>query len=109
MKSAEVLKAIPWALAENSGVKASEVISKLYVVYQEGNKNIGLGSKGEAPTVKNRLETGIVDTYLGKYWTIKLATDTAITISRVDQIIVAKPTSRPKPPNERKDWEHNQK
>lgn len=41
-KFAEALEAIPRALAENSGVKANEVISKLYAVHQEGNKNVGL-------------------------------------------------------------------
>lgn len=41
-KFAEAFEAIPRALAENSGVKANEVISKLYSVHQEGNKNVGL-------------------------------------------------------------------
>ncbi|KAF6384473.1 chaperonin containing TCP1 subunit 8 [Rhinolophus ferrumequinum] len=36
-KFAEAFEAIPRALAENSGVKANEVISKLYAVHQEGN------------------------------------------------------------------------
>lgn len=41
-KFAEAFEAIPRALSENSGVKANEVISKLYAVHQEGNKNAGL-------------------------------------------------------------------
>ena len=41
-KFAEAFEAIPRALAENSGVKANEVLSKLYAVHQEGNKNVGL-------------------------------------------------------------------
>lgn len=40
-KFAEAFEAIPRALAENSGVKANEVISKLYAVHQEGKKNVG--------------------------------------------------------------------
>lgn len=40
-KFAEAFEAIPRALAENSGIKANEVISKLYAVHQEGNKNVG--------------------------------------------------------------------
>lgn len=40
-KFAEAFEAIPRALAENSGVKANEVISKLYAMHQEGNKNVG--------------------------------------------------------------------
>ncbi|XP_048219688.1 T-complex protein 1 subunit theta-like [Perognathus longimembris pacificus] len=41
-KFAEEFEAIPRALAENSGVKANEVISKLYTLHQEGNKNVGI-------------------------------------------------------------------
>lgn len=32
------------------------------------------------------LEAGILDTYLGKYWGIKLATNAAVTVLRVDQV-----------------------
>uniref|UniRef100_A0A8C0NHK2 T-complex protein 1 subunit theta n=1 Tax=Canis lupus familiaris TaxID=9615 RepID=A0A8C0NHK2_CANLF len=85
-KFAEAFEAIPRALAENSGVKANEVISKLYAVHQEGNKNVGLDIEAEVPAVKDMLEAGILDTYLGKYWAIKLATNAAITVLRVDQV-----------------------
>lgn len=90
-KFAEAFEAIPRALAENSGVKANEVISKLYSVHQEGNKNVGLDIEAEVPAVKDMLEASILDTYLGKYWAIKLATNAAVTVLRVDQIIMAKP------------------
>ncbi|KAB0391663.1 hypothetical protein E2I00_009607, partial [Balaenoptera physalus] len=90
-KFAEAFEAIPRALAENSGVKANEVISKLYAVHQEGNKNVGLDIEAEVPAVKDMLEAGVLDTYLGKYWAIKLATNAAVTVLRVDQIIMAKP------------------
>lgn len=92
-KFAEAFEAIPRALAENSGVKANEVISKLYAVHQEGNKNVGLDIEAEVPAVKDMLEAGVLDTYLGKYWAIKLATNAAVTVLRVDQIIMAKPAS----------------
>lgn len=38
------------------------------------------------------LEAGILDPYLVKYWGIKLATNTAVTVLRVDQ--VSRPTKR---------------
>uniref|UniRef100_A0A8C2NMQ5 T-complex protein 1 subunit theta n=1 Tax=Capra hircus TaxID=9925 RepID=A0A8C2NMQ5_CAPHI len=85
-KFAEAFEAIPRALAENSGVKANEVISKLYAVHQEGNKNVGLDIEAEVPAVKDMLEAGVLDTYLGKYWAIKLATNAAVTVLRVDQV-----------------------
>lgn len=32
------------------------------------------------------LEAGVLDTYLGKYWAVKLATNAAVTVLRVDQV-----------------------
>ncbi|XP_034873449.1 T-complex protein 1 subunit theta isoform X1 [Mirounga angustirostris] len=104
-KFAEAFEAIPRALAENSGVKANEVISKLYAVHQEGNKNVGLDIEAEVPAVKDMLEAGILDTYLGKYWAIKLATNAAVTVLRVDQIIMAKLAGGPKPPKPQGNWD----
>lgn len=40
-KFAEAFEALPRALAENSGVKGNELISKLYAAHHDGNKNIG--------------------------------------------------------------------
>uniref|UniRef100_A0A8C5NV45 T-complex protein 1 subunit theta n=1 Tax=Jaculus jaculus TaxID=51337 RepID=A0A8C5NV45_JACJA len=108
IKFAEAFEAIPRALLENSGVKANEVISKLYAVHQEGNKNVGLDIEAEDPAVKDMLESGILDTYLGKYWAIKLATNAAVAVLRVDQIIMAKPTGGPKSPRGKKDWDDDQ-
>ncbi|XP_026372206.1 T-complex protein 1 subunit theta isoform X1 [Ursus americanus] len=104
-KFAEAFEAIPRALAENSGVKANEVISKLYAVHQEGNKNVGLDIEAEVPAVKDMLEAGILDTYLGKYWAIKLATNAAVTVLRVDQIIMAKLAGGPKAPKPQGNWD----
>lgn len=40
-KFAEAFEALPRALAENSGVKGNELISKLYAAHHDGNKNMG--------------------------------------------------------------------
>jgi chaperonin GroEL (HSP60 family) len=40
-KFATALEAFARTLAENTGVKASEVISKLYAAHEEGKKNHG--------------------------------------------------------------------
>lgn len=40
-KYAEAFEVLPRALAENSGVKGNELISKLYAAHHEGNKNAG--------------------------------------------------------------------
>uniref|UniRef100_A0AAX7TPU9 T-complex protein 1 subunit theta n=1 Tax=Astatotilapia calliptera TaxID=8154 RepID=A0AAX7TPU9_ASTCA len=95
-KFAEAFEALPRALAENSGVKGSELISKLYSAHHEGNKNMGFDIESDGPAVKDMLEAGILDPYLVKYWGIKLATNSAITVLRVDQIIMAKAAGGPK-------------
>nr|CAD7416611.1 unnamed protein product [Timema poppensis] len=40
-KFATALESFPKVLAENSGVRGNEVVSKLYAAHQEGNKNVG--------------------------------------------------------------------
>ena len=39
-------------LAENSGVKPKEIISKLYAAHSEGNKNMGFDIDGESGDIK---------------------------------------------------------
>jgi chaperonin GroEL (HSP60 family) len=51
---AQALEVIPRVLAENSGVKPKEVISKLYAAHSEGNKNVGFDIEGESGDVKVR-------------------------------------------------------
>ncbi|XP_037125179.1 T-complex protein 1 subunit theta isoform X2 [Syngnathus acus] len=106
-KFADAFEAVPRALAENSGVKANELISKMYSAHHEGNKNAGFDIEGDGPSVKDVAEAGILDPYLVKYWGIKLATNAAITVLRVDQIIMAKPAGGPKPPQGKKDFDED--
>ena len=51
-KFAEALEIIPRVLAENSGVKSTEVISKLYAAHSEGNKNMGFDIEAESAEIK---------------------------------------------------------
>ncbi|XP_063812505.1 T-complex protein 1 subunit theta isoform X1 [Pseudophryne corroboree] len=104
-KFAEAFEAVPRALAENSGVKANEVISKLYAMHQEGNKNVGFDIEAETAAVKDMLESNIFDTYLVKFWGIKLATNAAVTVLRVDQIIMAKAAGGPRAPKQQGHWD----
>ena len=49
---AQSLEVVPRVLAENSGVKAKEVISSLYAAHAEGKKNVGFDIEGEAGDCK---------------------------------------------------------
>jgi len=105
-KFAEALEILPRAIAENTGVKATEVISKLYASHQEGNKNVGVDIAGEGASVKDVVEDGIVDLYINRFWALKFATAAANTVLNVDQIIMAKQAGGPKP-KENKDWDED--
>ena len=112
-KFAEALEIIPRVLAENSGVKPKEVISKLYAAHSEGNKNMGFDIDGESGEIKVRfvvcyynsvhilyqdcLESNVLDLMIAKKWALKYATNAAATVLRVDQIIMAKRAGGPKP------------
>ncbi|XP_022082092.1 T-complex protein 1 subunit theta-like isoform X2 [Acanthaster planci] len=96
----QAFEAIPRALSENAGVKATEVLSKLYAAHQEGQQNAGFDVEAEGAEIKDMLEANVLDAYLTKYWGIKLATSAAVTVLRVDQIIMAKPAGGPKPPKQ---------
>ncbi|XP_041947775.1 T-complex protein 1 subunit theta isoform X2 [Alosa sapidissima] len=104
-KFAESFEVVPRALAENSGVKANEVISKLYAAHHEGQSNMGVDIEGEGPALTDMVKAGIQDPFVVKHWGIKLATNAAITVLRVDQIIMAKPAGGPKAPQGKKDWD----
>jgi T-complex protein 1 subunit theta len=60
---AQALEVIPRVLAENSGVKPKEVISKLYAAHSEGNKNIGFDIEGESGDVKVRVSQSLCVSY----------------------------------------------
>lgn len=92
----QALEVVPRVLAENSGVKPKEVISKLYAAHSEGNKNMGFDIEGEGGDVKDCAESGVYDLLLAKKWALKYATNAACTILRVDQIIMAKRAGGPK-------------
>ncbi|KAG5284026.1 hypothetical protein AALO_G00022140 [Alosa alosa] len=107
-KFAEAFEVVPRALAENSGVKANEVISKLYAAHHEGQSNMGVDIEGEGPALTDMVKAGIQDPFVVKHWGIKLATNAAITVLRVDQIIMAKPAGGPRAPKQRGHWDKDE-
>lgn len=94
---ARSLEVFPKALADNTGVNATELISKLHSAHQSGSKNEGFDVDAELPATIDAVAAKIFDLYDTKYWALKYATSTACTILRVDQIIMAKRAGGPKP------------
>jgi len=105
-KFGEAFEIVPITLAENAGLNSTEVISKLYAAQQAGKTTTGVNIDDEEKGILDAKAVGIFDAYLAKYWAIKYATDAAITVLRVDQIIMSKPSGGPKP-KENKNWDED--
>lgn len=86
---------MPRTLAENSGLNATDSLSALYSAHASGQANAGLDVDGGAPR-DLALSDGIMDLFTTKWWAIKLATEAACTVLKVDQIIMAKQAGGPK-------------
>lgn len=85
-------------LAENSGQKITEIVAVLYAKHESGQIHTGLVTQpnGEV-SVNDSVKFEVLDLHLLKHWAIRLATNAANTILRVDQIIMARPAGGPKP------------
>jgi T-complex protein 1 subunit theta len=95
-KYGEAFEVVPRTLAENAGLKSTDILSSLYAAHSKDQVSAGIDiEEGE---VANMIESGVLDLLVTKLWAIKLATDAALTILRVDQIIMAKRAGGPKPP-----------
>ena len=87
---AESLEVIPRTLAENAGLNAEDVVSALYKRHGEGDVDVGVDIESETDGVRSIKETNVYDSYASKDWAIKLATEAAISVLKVDSIIVSK-------------------
>jgi T-complex protein 1 subunit theta len=118
---AEALEVIPRTLSENAGLNATDVLSALYAAHAAGNRTVGVDVEvratpcdatccihdglidcaGASPlqgtSTLDVLSKGIFDCYVSKLSAFTLAMDAALTVLRVDQIIMAKQAGGPKP------------
>jgi len=83
---------IPRIIADNAGHKAEEVIASLYSKASESNK---YGVDVHEGVAKDVVELGIFDAWETKSWAFKLCVDAVLTILKVDQIIMSKPSGGP--------------
>jgi T-complex protein 1 subunit theta len=95
-KFAEALDVIPRTLAENSGCDPTNIMHALHTAHLEENcDNIGFNIETNEPF--NALDAGVFDVFTTKVNAMRLAVDAAITVLKVDQIVMAKPAGGPKP------------
>mmetsp|Transcript_60894 Transcript_60894/g.119409 ORF Transcript_60894/g.119409 Transcript_60894/m.119409 type:complete len:553 (-) Transcript_60894:255-1913(-) len=106
-KFGEAFECIPRVLADNSGQDSTNLVSALYAVHgKAGGTHLGVdieganikaqAGKGAGKGVKDMAASGVFDLLSTKESAIRLAVDAALTILRVDQIIMSKPAGGPK-------------
>lgn len=94
-KFAEAFDVVPRTLAENGGSDPSSCMHELHNAHAPaGTEHIGFNVDENKPF--NAVEAGVFDIYATKMNALRLATDAAITVLRVDQIVMSKPAGGPK-------------
>merc|ERR1711991_588126 len=84
---------------DNSGVDSTHAVASLVAAHQKGETAAGVSVEtGAIADASSDLH--IYDSYLAKKWALQLAVDAAVTILRVDQLIVSKAAGGPKPPSQ---------
>ena len=85
---ADALEFIPTTLAENAGLDPIDIITELKRRHDTGDRNAGLNLFTNK--IENALTSKIIEPYKIKSQAINSATDVAIMILRIDDIIAAK-------------------
>jgi len=78
-------------------LQGTDVVSKLYAAHNAGKATVGVDVEDEENKISDAAAKGVLDSLLAKHWAIRYATEAAITVLRVDQIIMSKPSGGPKP------------
>lgn len=100
-KFAEAFDVVPRTLSENSGCDATQMMHQLHASHAVKGDTAAtaafMGFDIEECKPLNAVDAGIFDLYVSKANALRLAVDAAITVLKVDQIIMAKPAGGPKP------------
>ena len=97
---ADALLVIPKTLAVNAAKDATELVAKLRAYHytaQSKPEKAHLASSGldlVAGTIRNNVEAGVLEPALAKLKIIQFATEAAITILRIDDLIRLAPEER---------------
>lgn len=93
---AEAFEIVPRILAMNAGFDSYECIARIAAAQESNGPCQGLNINDASAAIDSKA-AGIVDSLSAKSSAVHLAVDAALTILRVDQIIMAKPAGGPKP------------
>lgn len=93
---AESFEIVPRILAMNAGFDSYECLARIAAAQESSGPSMGFNISDPTGTIDAKA-AGIVDSLAAKSSAVHLAVDAALTILRVDQIIMAKPAGGPKP------------
>jgi T-complex protein 1 subunit theta len=96
IKFAECFEVVPRILAKNAGLSHTKVVAALYSAHAQGQTTYGVNLADEVIAPHDAAKAGVLDHYDTKRWAIQLAVEAAMTVLRVDHIIVAKQAGGPK-------------
>lgn len=104
LRFAEALEVIPRTLSENCGLEPNQVISKLYAAHKAGKTNCGVDidhdNTGNQVVDDVAASKNIYDAFANKLSALRLASDVAITILTIDQLIMSKAAGGPALPRQ---------
>jgi len=85
---AEAMELVPYTLAENAGMQAVEIVTKLRAAHAQGDKHAGINvRKG---TITNLFEERVVQPLLVSTSSVKMATETVRMILKIDDIVMCR-------------------
>lgn len=85
---ADALEVVPRTLAENAGLDATEVLSKLYAAHAKNEDGVvGVDIEAETGGTLDAHKAEIYDLLASTKWALRYGTDAAITVLRVDSIM----------------------
>lgn len=88
---ADALEVVPRTLAENAGLDATEVLSRLYAAHSaDDGASVGVDIEGERDGTLDARKAGILDIATATEWALRYGTEAAMTVLRVDSIIMSK-------------------
>ena len=91
---AESLMTIPKTLATNAALDVTNIIADLRVAHAKGHVHHGLDL--ENGQIRDSIQGGVVEPLVSKLKSVKFATETAITILRIDDMIKLAPEQQGK-------------
>ncbi len=89
LEFASALESIPEALAENAGLDPIDILTELKTRHNSGERNIGLNLLTD--NIEDVLQSRIIEPYSVKSQAINSASEVAIMILRIDDVIASKP------------------